>query len=112
MNCPGENQKGKFGGSFSWNSAWILKGERSHQQRSCTAGDSREKLCPAPRIMNLNWARVVELKKLFMSHNKEGERLEQMPWVRSISSIHAFWHWAARKDEIGQPGRMKYFIIP
>lgn len=50
--------------------------------------------------MNLNWAREVELKKLFMSHSEEGERLEQMLWVRSISSIHAFWNWASRKNEI------------
>lgn len=30
-NWPGENQKGKSGGSFSWNSAWILKQEDHHQ---------------------------------------------------------------------------------
>lgn len=27
VNWPGENQKGKSGGSLSWNSAWILGGE-------------------------------------------------------------------------------------
>lgn len=26
VNWPGENQKGKSGGSLSWNSAWILLG--------------------------------------------------------------------------------------
>lgn len=26
VNWPGENQKGKSGGSLSWNSAWILGG--------------------------------------------------------------------------------------
>lgn len=26
VNWPGENQKGKSGGSLSWNSAWILFG--------------------------------------------------------------------------------------
>lgn len=31
VNWPGENQKGKSGGSFSWNSAWILKLEGSHE---------------------------------------------------------------------------------
>lgn len=62
--------------------------------------DSREKLSAGPETMNLNWAREGELKKLFMSHSEEGERLEQMPWVRSISSIHPSWNWAARKDEV------------
>lgn len=27
VNWPGENQKGKSGGSLSWNSAWILGAE-------------------------------------------------------------------------------------
>lgn len=57
--------------------------------------------------MNLNWAREVELKELFMSHNEEGERLEQMPQVRSISSI-----LLDMPSGTGHPGRMKYFIIP
>lgn len=32
VNWPGENQKGKSGGSLSWNSAWILGKEPSWQQ--------------------------------------------------------------------------------
>lgn len=27
VNWPGENQKGKSGGSLSWNSAWMLEGK-------------------------------------------------------------------------------------
>lgn len=53
-----------------------------------------------PETVNLNWAREGELKKLFMSHSEEGERLEQMPWARSTSSI-------SMAPGTGQPGRMK-----
>lgn len=34
VNWPGENQKGKSGGSLSWNSAWILLGMEFAKPRS------------------------------------------------------------------------------
>lgn len=56
-----------------------------------TAGKS---YLQAPEIMKLNWGREVLFKKLFMSHNEESKRLEQIPWVRINSRINAFWNWA------------------
>lgn len=48
VNWPGENQKGKSGGSLSWNSAWILGGRSPAGSRPPTAA-------PKPGTQALCW---------------------------------------------------------
>lgn len=90
VNWPGENQKGKSGGSLSWNSAWILGAEEPGWEHPLLSWSPPSR--PPPLLLCRSWGTLGQVLVWRTGWAGRGhEALKALPVLRAWFTHRLLW---------------------